>query len=466
MKPITKNMMNTIVDTFVNKTSIGTSTLSFLLKNKTTRNVFEKKVMDKVEVEINKMKYSKAEKHDKIMFVKAMARRGFEVFSSWSPATKKALINNLVGKSLVANNKMREEFLKKHGYNYPALVVISPTYRCNMVPICDSCYASGHAKRKDEELSFEMINRFITDVENLWSVNFFVISGGEPFVRKDMLKIYEKHPDSIFMIYTNGTLLNKSLAKKLAALGNVMPAISIEGLEKETDERRNKGIHKKVLQAMRNLREAGVAFGFSVTATPRNYKVVASDAFFELIMKHGCSFGWSFICGPYGHHPTTDLMLTPKQRVEYREGIRKMREKYLFPVADFWNDGPLAHGCMAGGTKYFHVNAYGDIEPCVFAQFSAGNLQDLYDKGIGIEGIMDLPLFRLIREGQKKIKNPLKPCVIIDNPEILRKAVIKTGAKPSGIGTDAIMKDKIASFLDKYAKGMEEETHEKAKKYV
>ncbi|MFH1505457.1 MAG: radical SAM/SPASM domain-containing protein [archaeon] len=467
MKNVTQAMLNKFVESFVQKTTMAPSTASFLIKNKATRKLIEPRLMKRIEEEIEKLPYSKAEKIDKVLYVKSLVKRGFDMFPEFSSATRKSIITSLVAKSFLDNIQTREEFRKKYGDAYPALVVISPTYRCNMVPICDGCYASGHAKRKDEEMSFELIDRFITDMEKEWNDNFFVITGGEPFVRTDMLKIYAKHPESIFMIYTNGTLLTKAMAKKLAKLGNAMPAISIEGLEKDTDSRRNAGIHKKVLQAMDNLREAGVAFGFSVTATPNNYKVLASDIFFKQVMDKGCTFGWSFICGPYGHNPTTDLMLTPKQRIEYRDALRTMREKYMFPIADFWNDGPLAHGCMAAGTKYFHLNAYGDIEPCAFAQFSAGNLQkDIYDKGLSISAIMDLPLFKAIREGQKKIKNPLRPCVVIDHPEILREAVRKTGAKPSGVGTDAIVKDKIASFLDNYAKGLEKETHEKAKKYV
>ncbi len=50
------------------------------------------------------------------------------------------------------------------------------------------------------------------------------------------------------MAYSNGTLIDKDVTLKLQELGNVAPAISIEGLEEETDHRRGKGVWKKIMQ--------------------------------------------------------------------------------------------------------------------------------------------------------------------------------------------------------------------------
>jgi len=61
-------------------------------------------------------------------------------------------------------------------------------------------------------------------------------------------------------MYTNGTLIDKKMAKRMADLGNVVPQVSVEGFEKETDARRGKGVFKKILRAFENMREAGVPF--------------------------------------------------------------------------------------------------------------------------------------------------------------------------------------------------------------
>jgi len=90
------------------------------------------------------------------------------------------------------------------------------------------------------------------------------------------------------------------MAKKLAKLGNVAPAISIEGFEKETDDRRGPGTFKKIMEAMDNLKEAGVPFGFSVTPTKLNIEALMSDEFVDLMIQKGCSFGWYFQYVPVG----------------------------------------------------------------------------------------------------------------------------------------------------------------------
>jgi len=47
------------------------------------------------------------------------------------------------------------------------------------------------------------------------------------------------------------------MAQGLAELGNVLPCISVEGFEKETDTRRGNGHFEKVVTAMDNLRDGG-----------------------------------------------------------------------------------------------------------------------------------------------------------------------------------------------------------------
>jgi hypothetical protein len=64
-------------------------------------------------------------------------------------------------------------------------------------------------------------------------------------------------------------------------MGNLTPGISVEGFEKETDQRRGKGVYKKILAAMENLRSEGVPFGVSITAMRHNWDLVSSDEFYD-----------------------------------------------------------------------------------------------------------------------------------------------------------------------------------------
>ena len=131
-------------------------------------------------------------------------------------------------------------------------------------------------------------------------MHFIVTQGGEMFVYNDMWKLYEKHNDIYFQVYTNGTLINKEVARRLSRLGNVASMISLEGFREQTDARRGKGVFDKVMQAMDNLREAGVLFGFSVTQTRENTEVVTFFEFIDMPIEKGCYIGWYFQFLPIG----------------------------------------------------------------------------------------------------------------------------------------------------------------------
>jgi len=161
-------------------------------------------------------------------------------------------------------------------------------------------------------------------------------------------------------------------------LGNAAPAISIEGFEKETDARRGEGTFKRIMEAMDNLRNAGVPFGFSATPTKLNIETLMSDEFIDLMIEKGCSIGWFFQYVPIGRKPDVSLMATPEQRFRLRRRSIEIRNTKPIFIGDFWNDGPYVGGCICGARQagYFHINCHGDVEPCVFLQFSVDNIKD------------------------------------------------------------------------------------------
>jgi MoaA/NifB/PqqE/SkfB family radical SAM enzyme len=92
-----------------------------------------------------------------------------------------------------------------------------------------------------------LIHRVLREAQEM-GVYFVTVSGGEPFIRPDLLDIFAAHGDQYFQVYTNGTLIDRKMAQTLSRLGNVLPAISVEGWEKETDARRGPGAFRKILK--------------------------------------------------------------------------------------------------------------------------------------------------------------------------------------------------------------------------
>ncbi len=357
-----------------------------------------------------------------------------------SPSVRDKVVMNLINNAMVQGQPKRQAFAKKYGMNPPNHLVISPTMKCNLK--CYGCYAWQYSKKDD--LPYDVCNRVIKEANDL-GIYFFVITGGEPFCWEHFYDFLERHNNSFFQIYTNGQLIDKEVAARLAELGNAVPCISMEGFEKETDERRGKGAWNNIMNAMDNLREAGVLFGYSVTAVRDNNDIVVSDEFVDLFVEKGAFVGWYFNYIPIGREPDMNLMPTPEQRDYRRKRILEIRKTKDIIVADFWNDGPLVNGCMAGGKNYLHINVNGDVEPCVFVHFAADNIKEK-----SLEEVLTSDFFMAFRKRQPYSHNHLRPCSIIDSPQVLRDIVAECGAYATHEGAETIVTD-LAKDLDKYS---------------
>ncbi|MFC1522088.1 radical SAM protein [Elusimicrobiota bacterium] len=359
-----------------------------------------------------------------------------------APSVRGRIINNFFGNFLLFSSDKRNRFIAEHGFNPPLMLVISPTFRCNLK--CYGCYSANYSKR--DILDFNTLDRVLTEGKK-YGMYFAVISGGEPFIREDMMDIFKKHHDMVFLVYTNGVYIKrKNLAADIVELGNIIPCFSVEGFREETDTRRGNGVFKIVTGLMDELHARGGLYGFSVTATKQNSDLVVSNEFVDYFINKGCFLGWYFSYMPVGRAPDLSLMVTPEQRDRRRKRILELRRTRRMLIADFWNDGALVGGCLSGGRVYFHITASGAVDPCVFAQY---HTDTIFDKNL--IDVIKSPFFTEIRRRQKEMKNRLRPCMIIDRPQILRDVVACSGARATQDGGwDTITW--LAPALDKYAK--------------
>ena len=373
-----------------------------------------------------------------------------------SKECRKRAVEAFLVNSQVKGAKLRESLKNRLGYWAPYLFVISPTMRCNLN--CYGCYAGEYNKAGAEsDLPWELLDSALKQAKDM-GIYFIVISGGEPFVYPHLWRMLEEHNDLFFQCYTNGSLIDRKAAKKLAELGNFLPCISVEGYEAETDARRGKGHFNKIMQTFDNLREEGVLFGYSATATRQNNELVSSEKFIDFMIEKGCFIGWYFNYIPIGRKPSFELVPTPEQRIWRRQQLAKLRMEKDIVIADFWCDGTLCGGCIAGGRHYFHVNNRGDVEPCVFCHFAKDNIRDK-----PLEKILDSEFFRSFRRRQPYNDNLLRPCAIIDNPEVLREVVKENGAYATHEGADSIItefKDKLDEYAKRYGELADKEWYE------
>ncbi len=364
-----------------------------------------------------------------------------KILRGTNPHHRKMIIKTFLINQLLVGTNRRKHFSETFdGFYPPGFFVISPSMKCNLN--CYGCYAGSY--EKDAELTFEEIDRVLNQAKEM-GIYFCVVSGGEPLFHPSIFDIFEKHNDVIFHIYTNGSLIDRETCQRLAKAGNVIPAISIEGYREETDNRRGAGHFEKVMQAMDLLREAKVLFGFSATLTRRNAESLASDEFIDFMIEKGCTLGWFFMYVPIGREPDFEMMPTPEQRGHQVERLAALRASKPIFLADFWNDGPVVGGCISGGRKYFHVNANGDIEPCVFCHFATHNIRTN-----SLRDALRAPLFQSICSRLPSHENLLRPCIIIDKPEISRNAIADHNAYFTHKGAE-IVYENLVHEIDDYA---------------
>ncbi len=371
-----------------------------------------------------------------------------------SPSVRRGLIKILVGKVVLESNPTIRAFNETHGFGAPGFLLISPTKRCNLR--CIGCYASSSSANA-EKLDYDIMDRILTEKKELWGSHFTVISGGEPLMwksdGKNLIDIAAQHSDQYFLMYTNGTLIDEKMAQRMAEVGNITPAISVEGLEKETDARRGKGVHKRILKAFENLRNSGVPFGISITATRNNAEFVLSDEFMDFYFEQqGAVYGWIFQYMPIGRSYTLDLMVNPEQRKWMFEREQHLiREKALF-IADFWNSGAVANGCISGGRPggYFYIDWNGNCLPCAFNPYTVDNIKQVYQEGGDLNTVLMNPFFQAIRKWQRdysymkpahEVGNQIVPCISKDHHRESRMIVDTAGARPADQEAEEALKD-------------------------
>jgi len=380
--------------------------------------------------------------------------------------------NNLIRKDQ-SYNRAVEQFKQKYGELPPTFIVFSPTQKCNLK--CIGCYAASAADTP-ATIPYPIVDRVVSEVHDLFGSRFITFSGGEPFLYRSegrtLLDIYKKYNDMLFLVYTNGTAINEEVARRLAESANVTPAISVEGLEEQTDQRRGAGTFKKILRALEHLRGQGVPFGISVTATSKNIDVLLGDEFYDFYFeKQGACYMWEFQLMPIGRgKDELDLMVYPQERLKLYRKWEKLLGERKYCLADFWNSGVLARGCIAYGRSggYAYVDWHGNVTPCAFIPYYVDNIYELYKNGKTLADAMFSDFMKNGRKWQreygldnwKKPDNWLMPCSIRDHYEIFRNSLLPKEAKPEDENAkEALESDEyfeVLAYYDKELQGLTE----------
>jgi len=273
----------------------------------------------------------------------------------------------------------------------PAFYFLSVTQRCNLS--CRGCWAIGADKPVDMDQT--LLRRILS------RGGFFGILGGEPLLIPNLPELLGEHRNCYFLLFTNGTLIDKPLAERLAKAGNITPLINVAGGSQN---------------AVTICRDAGMVTGAAWSIDKSNFAETVSSACLDRLAELGAHFVWPYIFRPSGVDPNYALALSDEEVTAVRRFLVDERGRNDLVIIDtYWNHKgepmcPAATGISA------HINPAGQIEPCPPVQFS--------DACYGEES-------RWLAAFKEQVPKWTQGCPLMDHPKELAELAKNSGARDS-----------------------------------
>ena len=160
--------------------------------------------------------------------------------------------------------------LARSGLRAPVNATWEITLACNLR--CAHCL-SASGKAAADELSTAECLRLVDQLcsEKVFQVN---IGGGEPFLRSDFMDLlaHAHEKGLVTCVSTNGTLIDRDLAGRLAKMRMLYLQVSLDGVDREVNDFiRGDGTYDRALAAMEHLAAAGFKFSINTVLTKLSY---------------------------------------------------------------------------------------------------------------------------------------------------------------------------------------------------
>ncbi len=323
--------------------------------------------------------------------------------------------------TLIAQKKAarRRDRYGREGIPVPAVLIVSITNRCNLS--CKGCYMRAQHRPSAPEMTPDQLRSVVFQAAEL-GVSFIVLAGGEPLVRKDeIFRLSLEFPAMIFAVFTNGLLIDELTAASFSRQKNIVPVLSFEGFERETDARRGEGVFRHLMSTCAILTRKGVFFGCSLTVTRANHALVTDKTFIGRMIGAGCRI-FTFVDYVPIQPDTEDLFLTGPQRQSLIARIGDFSRKFPALFIGFPGDEEIFGGCLSAGRGFIHVSASGDLEPCPAAPFSDANLTK-----VPLKDALQSSFLEKIRSHHEKLTETEGGCALWTNREWV--SAILSGSK-------------------------------------
>lgn len=306
--------------------------------------------------------------------------------------------------------RVRKEWEGK-GIHVPAFMIVSVTGHCNLH--CKGCYARAQHRQAENEMSIERLTEVVREAGKL-GISILLLAGGEPLMKAGLLDLTAQFPELIFPIFTNGLMIDQNVISSLKKQPHVIPVISLEGKEQQTDQRRGKGVFACLEPVLKEMKKEGVFYGTSLTVTSWNFHEVTDDRFIDGLMELGCRLFFFVEYVPVSEG-TEDLVLAKEQRARLRQFSQAAGNQHDALFIAFPGDEEKYGGCLAAGRGFIHVNAQGGVEPCPFAPYSDVSLQQY-----SLTEALQSNFLDSIRQNHSKLSETGSGCALWENRQWLQ----------------------------------------------
>ena len=298
--------------------------------------------------------------------------------------------------------KIRSSWAKQ-GVHVPPILIFSITNQCNLN--CKGCYHRAIRESSAADISTDRMRNLIAEAKEL-GISFIVFAGGEPLMRKEILDITESYPEILFLMFTNGLLINEDIIERLKKQKNFVPLISLEGFQGETDMRRGTGVFNRLQKTLDDLKAKGVFWGTSLTLTRSNFSTATDSGFIGELVDRGCKFFMLVEYTPI-KDGTEDWVITEEQRAGLRVLRDTFRSKYSALFITLPGDEEEIGGCLSAGRGFIHISAEGNVEPCPFVPFSDTNINN-----VSLKEALQSKMLTTIRQNQQQLHEAGGGCAL------------------------------------------------------
>ncbi|MBU7048354.1 MAG: radical SAM protein, partial [Theionarchaea archaeon] len=170
-----------------------------------------------------------------------------------------------------------EQSIKEWGYTDPIIAPLKVTYEVTQACNLNCMHCSSRADKKaEDELSTQEAKKIIDELDEM-RAPVLGFSGGEPFLREDLLVLmtYAIAKGMLVNVATNGLLMDEEKAHTLKKMGVYRVQVSLDGPEPIHERiRRREGSFCRTIEGIKHMVEAGLNVVITPTITTVNYTEV------------------------------------------------------------------------------------------------------------------------------------------------------------------------------------------------